>query len=290
MLTLTLPCRQLHGDPYVKKYLLNEYLSIIRKKYELKHYIWKAEKQNNGNIHFHLIIDRYIHFKEVNRLWNQILNTHGYIDEYRKAQEQLHKDGFSFRGQLKKNWDYYSQLKAYKYGKKTGWTNPSATTDIHSLKKIKSVRAYLGKYISKNPDREKSEKQYIEKYCKDNNILHPTPGLVETIKAELKQKLTVIGNLWYISTSLSKLKNKVVELTDDIKVELDYIKKNMPEKVKTFDYAIVFCLSVKELYKKKINRIFGHFKDYILSIREQIYSDIFEQSSPLGLALPLFDD
>src|SRR5208282_358408 len=86
MLTLTLPAAQMHYDLFIKKYLLNEFLTIIRKKYNVVNYIWKAEKQFNGNVHFHLIIDKFIHYREANSIWNKILDTHGYIQAYRANQ------------------------------------------------------------------------------------------------------------------------------------------------------------------------------------------------------------
>lgn len=44
----------------------------------LKNYIWRAETQENGNIHFHLLLDTFVNKDVVNRLWNNQLTNLGY--------------------------------------------------------------------------------------------------------------------------------------------------------------------------------------------------------------------
>ena len=114
MITLTLPAVQIHNDLYVKKMMLNEFFTVIRKKFNIQNYIWKAEKQGNGNIHFHIIIDKYIFYKDINRIWNQILNTHGYIEIYRANQQKKHENGFYYDKKISKHWSKSAQLKALK--------------------------------------------------------------------------------------------------------------------------------------------------------------------------------
>lgn len=46
---------------------LNTWLTRCREKYKLTHYLWVAERQNNGTIHFHLITNNYMPIREVNR-------------------------------------------------------------------------------------------------------------------------------------------------------------------------------------------------------------------------------
>jgi len=187
MLTLTLPCEQMHDDLYCKKYMLNEFLTIIRKKYNLQNYIWKAEKQKNGSIHFHLIIDKYIFYKDINKIWNKILSTQGYIEQYRKNQQAKHANGFYYDKKHSKHWNKSAQLKAYKNGINSNWCNPTGTTDIHSLKKIKNARAYLAKYITKNPEYSTAFDTAAEEYKQSNNVQSLSYNAVKEIKLKIKR-------------------------------------------------------------------------------------------------------
>jgi hypothetical protein len=120
--TLTLPAYQMHSDKELKRKALNPFLIYAKRKWKIKTWIWKAEPQKNGNIHFHLLFDRFIPWQEVRKMWIKILEPLGYIDEFFK---------------------------------KHNHRNPNCT-DIHGLQKDKKgdkitfVGAYLAKYMSKS--------------------------------------------------------------------------------------------------------------------------------------------
>ena len=57
-ITLTLPSKQIHSDNDIKSKCLNQFLIELKKNYGVNRYIWKAEKQENNNIHFHIIADK----------------------------------------------------------------------------------------------------------------------------------------------------------------------------------------------------------------------------------------
>jgi hypothetical protein len=78
-------------------------------------YVWKYEKQGNGNIHYHILTDKFIPYRELRDNWNRIIEKHNYI---------------------------------YQFKLKHGHTDPN-TTDIHSLKKVNNVPQYLSKYMIK---------------------------------------------------------------------------------------------------------------------------------------------
>ena len=63
--TLTLPSVQRHEDNVIKQQILKPFIEELKERYGVKYYFWKAEIQENGNIHFHLIIDHYIHYKKL---------------------------------------------------------------------------------------------------------------------------------------------------------------------------------------------------------------------------------
>lgn len=115
-ITLTLSSTQIHCDKKINRELLNKFLIKAKRKWGVKNFIWKAEVQVNGNIHYHILTDRYIGHESLRLEWNNIQESLGYISRFEKKHHHR---------------------------------NPNST-DIHSLKKIKNVTAYIGKYMSKS--------------------------------------------------------------------------------------------------------------------------------------------
>lgn len=71
LLTLTLSAPQMEiTDHQLKTEMLAPFIRKL-KKYGLKNYIWKAERQGNGNLHFHIFIDCFIPKSDVSNIWNK---------------------------------------------------------------------------------------------------------------------------------------------------------------------------------------------------------------------------
>lgn len=85
------------------KGLLNGWLTMAKSRFGLKTYIWKAETQKRGVLHFHLTTDCYMHYAAVRTSWNRILTKSGLsqdeanstdihaVDDEQRAQEYLIK-------------------------------------------------------------------------------------------------------------------------------------------------------------------------------------------------------
>jgi len=82
--TLTLPTDQKHSDNQIKSVCLNGYLNKLRYHYGTFDYVWRAEPQERGAIHFHMLANIYID-KDFNRqLWCDSLDLLGYVTNYMK--------------------------------------------------------------------------------------------------------------------------------------------------------------------------------------------------------------
>ena len=57
----------------------NKYL---KNKFGIEKYFWRAEAQKNGNIHFHLIVDKYVKYEDLRIIWNRVQNKLNYIDKF----------------------------------------------------------------------------------------------------------------------------------------------------------------------------------------------------------------
>jgi len=82
MITLTLSAIQKHDDKLLKRHLFGRFIEWIKAKYDVKYYFIRYEAQSNGNIHGHLIVDRYVSMHEIRENWNRILNRLGYVDDF----------------------------------------------------------------------------------------------------------------------------------------------------------------------------------------------------------------
>ena len=142
--TLTLPMDQQHSDNFIKSNCLDVLLKWLTYNYNVKNYVWRAEKQLNGRIHFHLLIDKYIYWKDLRDKWNGILANYGYI---------------------------------LRFWRKHGHTEPNST-DIHQVYSKSNVYSYICKYVAKKVDIEKlkSEGQY-EKMAVDGRLWYASTSL-----------------------------------------------------------------------------------------------------------------
>ena len=239
-ITLTLPAQQgTHTDNEIKANLLNHWLIHAKRKYNLNNYVWKAEKQANGSIHFHITSDTYIFHYDLRKDWNKIIQKMGYVDKYRQAQKAWHKDGFKVRVNLLKNWNYEKQLKAYKEGTRTNWNNPNST-DVKSVKNIRDLSAYLCKYMSKTETdliNYKKRKQQAEK---------------DKIEFTESEPLQVKGRLWGCSQALSIISKQYIWGCTASAEAMVSIFGNKEIKIKNLDFATIALVKPSD-YANKIH-------------------------------------
>lgn len=157
-ITLTLPSKQKHNTGYIITQMLDEFLQQLRKRIKMVNYVWRLEFQANGNAHFHIVTDSYADYYLVQKLWNTILNKHGYIEPYKNKMSALtYNDYIKKFGSKKDGTKIQNEVlfKRYNYGKSTNWSNPN-TVDCKNISKGGSISFYISKYFSK---KEKSSKK-----------------------------------------------------------------------------------------------------------------------------------
>lgn len=230
--TLTLPSKQVHSDAVIKKECLNQFLVECRKYHKVTNYIWRAEAQKNGNIHFHICFDQYIHHSNIRKMWNRIVEKLGYVSRYSEEMREFHKDGFQVRKDLLKWWSKSKQYQAFMAGMSSNWENPNST-DVHAIKKINNLSAYLAKYCTKNDP-------------------------VRVIE----------GKLWGLSQGLSSCKNLSIELIGQEADEMAVIQPVMEHKVRRTDYATIIyekASVINSWFKGKISQLWS---DHVQSLRD----------------------
>jgi hypothetical protein len=145
--TLTLPVINSKLNDFELKRRLNKFLIYLERQIGRFEYVWKAERQKNGNLHFHLLINRKIHWQIIRSNWNICISE--LVKEYSEKMKKLSLSDYIEIRKKEKNFDLKKCVKAYHKAVKEGWTNPN-TTDIHSIYLLKNIISYVSKYISKN--------------------------------------------------------------------------------------------------------------------------------------------
>jgi hypothetical protein len=145
--TLTLPVVNSKLNDFELKKRLNKFLIYLERQIGKFEYVWKAERQKNGNLHFHLLINRKIHWKIIRSIWNSCISE--LVKEYSNKMKKLSLNDYIELRKKEKKFDLKKCIKAYHKAVKEGWKNPN-TTDIHSIYLLKNIIFYVSKYISKN--------------------------------------------------------------------------------------------------------------------------------------------
>jgi hypothetical protein len=109
-ITLTISNKEIQDHKFCYNNLLRPFLQWLDKTIKVNSYIWKAELQKRGQIHYHITISNFIHHTEIREKWNYLQRKVGLI---------------------------------------TNSQNPPST-EIKQVQKINNIEHYLAKYISKS--------------------------------------------------------------------------------------------------------------------------------------------
>lgn len=224
-LTLTLPSEQRHTDNEIKSKCMNQFLTEVRKLSGRGVYVWRAEKQKNGNIHFHFIYNRFIPVDVLRRIWNRCTNKLGYVDEYTRLMNEEVKGFGDYYERFKEQGSYGTLYKRYCKGKANGWTDPNSV-DVHSIIRIKNVMAYVSKYFCK---RTQLSGQHQELEQIDDGI---------------------IGKLWGVSQELSAMRKASSVIDPEISNEIEKIVRDTKCKIVCTEWCTFICIDVKYIIRR----------------------------------------
>lgn len=185
-----------HSDQKIKSECLAPFLDILREKYKVKNYVWRAEAQRvTGNIHFHLLTDKFIHWKSIRDEWNKCQERLGYVSRF----EEKH-----------------------------GHRDPNST-DIHSVKKIRKLGAYLSKYMAKDSEKARP----------------------------------IAGRNWFLSQSLSAVDSLKI-MIDEIREDFELLSNKInPKQVKFFDYCKLMKIRADHWIQEGSGEIWRRMKAFL---------------------------
>lgn len=114
--TLTISSSRIYKHSFCRDNLLQPFLRWLRRTAGANAYVWKAELQERGQIHYHLITDVFVDYRVLRKKWNELQEKNGILDDFKE---------------------------------KYGHSDPNST-DIHAVWKDSQVKNYLKKYFWKD--------------------------------------------------------------------------------------------------------------------------------------------
>jgi hypothetical protein len=214
--------------------MLNQFITELSKRYIGLRYIWRAEKQSNGNIHFHFLVNKYIDWNFARHIWVRILDKEGYLKKY---QEKF--TGITFDDYCKQIKDFkIDKLSDYKRawnkGTECNWTDPPATW-IESLKDSSKAMYYITKYISK---REK---------------------LADNDDSAEREKMKIKGHLWFCCQEILLLNGSTENMDYEVQRDLIKLKRLAPNSFFFDNFVTVIRLTVEELFNLGCYHLYNCF-------------------------------
>jgi hypothetical protein len=251
-ITLTLPSEQIHPDNEIKSKCLNSFLIELTKFYHVKNYIWRSELQENGNIHFHIIIDKFVPWSELRDRWNRIINKLGYVTRYREKMKEKFKDGFIYEKSKNPKWTKDKQFNSYQKNIKTDFHSPNST-DIHSIRKIHNIKLYISKYLTKSKENNQNNQE------NENNVIKHT------------------GRIWGCNQQLSNIKGAVSDVDNQLEAELLKVVQKSQCYSFTDTYFSVHFIDYQKLPEYGGAELFKIFCQYLINrfgYHQQLFAKI----------------
>jgi hypothetical protein len=176
------------------------------------------------------------------------------ISDYQKKFSQMtFEQYYDYRNQFQ-SVSEKNCLKAYEKGVADNWTNPNST-DVHSVKNIHDITAYLCKYFAKKNETFKDKKG----------------------KVHLERR-NVEGYIWRLSEKISAFKCAQSIMGSRFENEFNFLKKIFSKKLFLNEYS--------EILYAKIIDVFRSIPNSIIVETFTKYVDLIKNGTPLGLPPP----
>jgi len=250
--TLTLSSRQIHTDIELKHHLLNHFILAIKRQFKVEHYVWRMEKQLNGNTHFHFLSNKFIPHYELRQLWNRIQNKLGYVNRYRESMKAYHSEGFKFNKELAGHWSRDHQFLAWKAGVASDWNQPNST-DVIGLVNVKNIAAYISKYMSKE---KKAAAHHMFKWSTPiGESYKPESPSVSVGSLKFLRKEVAKGRHWGCDAELGCCKGAEEILDSDLKEEMERLRNSDQCFIHDDKFFSIFCYTPELLRDLKCYNI-----------------------------------
>lgn len=217
--TLTLPSQQVHSDREIHRKIFVKFVERWKRHNSKLLYIYKAEKQDNGNLHYHLTTNSFLHHRRLRKWWNKATEALGYISR--------------------------------------ASTKDPNSTDVHAVRKVEKLAAYLSSYMCKKDKYKKYIRQLLTGR-KKKIVLSTAPLFMFVKKHNSILKEVVRMKAWDCSNALLAKPLSVVFL-DHVEAANEIYET--ADRVCSYDYVTVAYRNIFKLDDK--NSIKLEYRNYI---------------------------
>jgi hypothetical protein len=194
--------------------------TIGNKNPHAKTYIWKAEFQQRGQLHYHITTPAFIHWKWIRAKWNELQHKAGLLNDFALQHGHFDPNG----------------------------------TDIHKTHNVRKMDRYMIKELTKSVDASKLRcKWIVDSLIKAGEI--PGDKRQQFIDEYTGEEFRTVGKVWGCSSDLAGVPYYTLELTRAHQQLIEQWVEEGKAWKKTDDFfEIVYCdnadppdlLSVKE--------------------------------------------
>lgn len=237
--TLTLPGPQgSYTDADIKSQVLDPWIKKAKRRFDLRSYIWRAERQANGNLHFHLITDTYLPYDQLRDTWNDNLNALGFIDRFELKHKHRHPN----------------------------------STDVHAIKKVKNLAGYFSKYMAKGEKCAEDAYTKVPYRCKPLKPVICRPSLKFKL-LRTREECKINGRVWDCSTNL-KIKGNCETLIEAEAAEMLSRASADPEvRQLSTEHCLLLFLNRQQFKKYVTGPNLERFQDWLSIIKRAPASD-----------------
>lgn len=247
-MTLTLPSKQVHSDQEVNRKCLMPFIQRLKRDYEIEHYFYRAEAQENGNVHYHLLTDRYVPAKYVQMAWNMSCEALGYLSAYYEATGSIYPPSTEIH-----------RLRDKVKDKKTGQWKTVDPID------------YLLDYLMDMPEMESGSDQEQGEEPKERKLV----GKYRDEEGEIRTYVTrpISGRVWGMSDGLREIREPRCEVTVDLVNVLE--EERQAGKLRRVDneHATMYFGKVSVILGRRRPGVWKLMKEYYLQVFGSLYPD-----------------
>lgn len=190
--------------------LFSHFLDWLTRTEGVTTYIWKAELQKRGQIHYHVTFPNFIHWRKIRNKWNDLQRQAGLLDGYAKKH---------------KNFDANS-------------------TDIHNTQNVKHADKYMLKELGKTISAVQLAAAWEVKQKVAAGEIDPADAQAE-IQRIYSEKICTIGKIWGCSEDLLGVGYFTLEVTRAHEKMIDQWEAEGKVRRVVDDYfSIIYCDNV----------------------------------------------
>lgn len=234
--TLTLPSAQgVVTDRDLKKKVFDPFIKSMKRKHGLKSYVWRSERQFNGNLHFHLTTDSFLPYGSIRDEWNRFLSKFHFID------------------------DFHSQHNHF---------SPNST-DVHSVQDINNIASYMVKYMSKSPEAHLKGVN-AKLVALGKNPIDPDSHPFRKISSQPKWDDPIAGKVWDCSINLKLKENCSMIADSESRDDLRKIVRSPSVEPLITDHCYLLLLKKGRIEEVLPQRLKTLYQDYLGRIRNYV--------------------